>query len=478
MPLFLFKGIWPVLTKRAFATSLVSAAFMAGSAVQMRLILKDLDVRRASANVLVAAFILNPMVVYYAANGMSEAPYLFFLILSVRYLAQWLKSSELRPLVLGGVAMGFCYLVRYEVAAAAPVAALVVLAVTYRRSEGPTKKRVENGLVDATVYLIPFIAAFVGWAVLSFVITGHPLEQFSSQYGNAAQIAATGGTGGTILPGVPTPVFGILQILAYAPLLPLLVGGALLRGWRRHDLRVLALLIFAAVVGFSWFEYVTGGTYPWLRYYIPGVPLSLLAIGMLINRPGSRLPRRGPLGPRVAQAIAAGAAVAIVVAPGIVTITLAMSSANVGSIEQSHLGWVVNGHATDQFSRVNQAFFSSVDSITSDIDAHHYPSGSILMDTFSSCSWAIDVISRHPHQFVITSDYDFQRTVSDPYAFHVRYILVPPGGGAGGLDAVNRQYPALYDTGAHFAHEVKQYNTLGCPTFRLFRVDHSPATVG
>jgi hypothetical protein len=199
---------------------------------------------------------------------------------------------------------------------------------------------------------------------------------------------------------------------------------------------------------------------------------------MLINRPGSRLPRRGRLGPRIAQAIAAGTAVAIVVAPGLATITLAMGSSSVGSIEQAHLAWIVTGRATDQASRANQAFFPSVASITSEIDAHHYPSGSILMDTFSSCAWAIDVVTRHPHQFVITSDYDFQRAISDPYAFHVHYLLVPPTGGAGGLDAVNRQYPTLYDNRADFAHEVKQYNTPGCPTYRLFRVDHSPATVG
>ena len=79
--------------------------------------------------------------------------------------------------------------------------------------------------------------------------------------------------------------------------------------------------------------------------------------------------------------------------------------------------------------------------------------------------------SVHPHQFVITSDRDFQRVLADPPTFKAHYLLVPPTGGYGGLDAVNRAYPRLYDRGVAGTHLVTTFHETGCPKLRLFKVD-------
>ena len=80
--------------------------------------------------------------------------------------------------------------------------------------------------------------------------------------------------------------------------------------------------------------------------------------------------------------------------------------------------------------------------------------------------------SKHPHQFVITSDRDFQRVLADPITFHARYLIVPPRGGFGDLDAVNRAYPNMYASGRD-SRLVTQYHEPGCPAFRLYKLNKS-----
>ena len=42
---------------------------------------------------LLLAFGLNPMIVYYGANGMAEAVYLFFLTFAVYFLIRWRQTT-------------------------------------------------------------------------------------------------------------------------------------------------------------------------------------------------------------------------------------------------------------------------------------------------------------------------------------------------------------------------------------------------
>jgi hypothetical protein len=89
------------------------------------------------------------------------------------------------------------------------------------------------------------------------------------------------------------------------------------------------------------------------------------------------------------------------------------------------------------------------------VDGLGLPDGTVLIDTFLGFPIVLD--SAHPRQFVITSDRDFRPVVSDPITFSVRYVLVPVGGGLGGLDAIERQWPSMYDTGAGIGRLVREF---------------------
>ena len=67
------------------------------------------------------------MIVFYGSNGMSEAPFIFFMFWSVRRLIMWMVDDDVHHLVTaGGIAMGLAYLTRYDAVGTVAAAGLLV----------------------------------------------------------------------------------------------------------------------------------------------------------------------------------------------------------------------------------------------------------------------------------------------------------------------------------------------------------------
>ena len=189
LPLLVFWRIWPDLVAVGFAGSIVSAACMAAAVWQIWEAATDWGVGGRTRAAITALFALHPMIIYYAANGMSEAIFMLTLIVAARYLARWLRDGSLAALVVSGIALALGYLTRYEAIPAALGAAALVGIVGALRDRGTGRRRMLTGLADATVLLVPAVAAFVGFAFASLLIVGNPFEQFTSVYGIASQLA-------------------------------------------------------------------------------------------------------------------------------------------------------------------------------------------------------------------------------------------------------------------------------------------------
>ena len=127
------------------------------------------------------------MILFYGGNGMSEGLFLFTLAASTRYLLRWMHDGDLRSLAYGAVALGFCYLTRNEAAGGRPAGAVAVGVVSYWRADGRRPSRIRTAMSDFAIFGVPAFIAAAGWAITSYVITGHFFEQFSSIYGNSAQ---------------------------------------------------------------------------------------------------------------------------------------------------------------------------------------------------------------------------------------------------------------------------------------------------
>lgn len=472
----------PGLLRWNLAAAATSAAFMAGTVVQLRAIAVDRGCGRVFTWVVVALLAANPVVVLYAANGMSEAPFLFALCWAVRRTIRWVRTDDVHDLLLTGVALAVAYLTRYDALAPLLVCAVLVAGVSLCRDGGwvapHRSSRRWAAVMDGVVVALPGLLAFALWSATSWLITGEAFAQFSSQYGNSAILAQSGTDAGS---PVARAGFAAAELLVLSPALPVLLVIVAVVSWRRRDPEALApLLLLGSVLGTQSLLHVQGSTFPLLRFYTCVIPLTFCLL-VMTHRPtgvvGSR--RMGPQAlPRPPQrrrrytgpSLYAVAAVVLVAASAPVTV-LGMADARLGVLEHPLASVLVPGRDVAE-ERADLRTFAAERRLAEHLDGLDLPDGSVLLDTV--LSYAVVVSSAHPRQFVVTSDSDFVPVLNDPLARGVRYVLTVPDEGRGTSDAVNRRYPSLYEDGADglaaLVLEVPNDGGSGPTAWRLYRV--------
>lgn len=480
LPLLPFKVVWPDMVATGFAGCIVSAACMAGAVWQIHGIATDWGVRRSARLLVVLTFAFNPMILYYAANGMSEAMFLLTLLIAVRYLARWGTSGEIVPLVVAGLAMAAAYMTRYEAVVAAVGAAGAVVILSALRRAGPIRERIKEGAADATVFATPFATGFVGWAVASWLIVRDPFQQFTSVYGVVSQLAvAQGAVSQTTGQGTSSAYLWIAhQMLGLEPgmvIIGVLALGAMLRG--RHSLVLAAGAILGSVVAFAVFGFLTGRTLGWLRYSIAMIPLaSVLALAVLapvsgrqaLRIPGWRKPWPTPRARRWVGRAAGVAAVALVILAvpigGLTMLDPSQNPPDGGEAFQLRPILYPN-EVRDQYTPQGQ--YDVGRQASTYLDALQLGNGQVLVD--GAMGFPTILESRNPTQFITTPDRDFQQALLDPASFGVKYLLVPEDVGYQSLDAINRAYPGIYESGAGIAILVTEFSA-GGNNYRLYRV--------
>lgn len=472
-----FKFLWPPLIQRAVAGTFVSAAAMAGAVYQVHGYLLDVGTRRVARTVVTALFAVHPMILYYGANGMSEAMFIFLLLLTSRHLARWLHRGDQVALVGSGLALALAYLTRPEAVFALVWSLPVVVLVAARRH--PRRRWVSGG-AHALVYAAPCVTAISALAAISWVVVGHPFEQFSSVYGTASQIRVLRSLGSVNLTRPAT--FALRQVEVLAPALPLVLVAAAGMAWRRrrHVTTLAPLAVLGGVVAMEMALFAGGQTVGSTRYFITAIPLLAVLTGSVataLQSKGRSLPEgEGPAHPDVVgppprrrHAVPAGAVAAVLLLPSLPVAGRAMLNSATDPEDQSHLAAIFAPGSQSPATMAAQGIDTASRSVAAFLDHLRLARGAVVADTFTACVPYVVLNSSHPKQFVITNDRDFQAVLADPVTFHARYLLVPPRGGYGDLDALNRAYPSLYADGAGVATLTHQFSGANC-TFRLYQV--------
>jgi hypothetical protein len=474
LPLLPLKAIWPALVQLGFAGNIVTAIFMAGAVFQMYRLLLQMGVGRALRLALVALFALHPMVLYSGANGASEAILLFFLLLSVRSIAGWLEHRETGDLVTAGLALGCAYLTHAQALPAAAGAVLLVGAVSFIRASSPSPlagegkgggSRLMTAACDVLILAGPMVLAVGIWTVATWLITGDPLHQLASVYGNSSQIQALRSQGVAGLFNGSRLTDSLHRLLALEPGLPAALALALLSLLRRPDPRgAAAIFLLGPVLILMFAADALGLVLPWLRNLMIVIPLTVILAGLASS---ANFPSRGGWGIG-RKALAVG-----IMALALPASLVGMLDAGVGREEAPLLKPVLTGMVAGP--PADEALQTAW-SIAHYLDARHLPDGSVLVDSFSG--YPIILASSRPRQFVITNDRDFQQALTDPAGSGIEYLLVPAspstspsgsipsplaGEGKGGgfylasLDALNRAYPNLYSSGAGIASLTNEF---------------------
>ena len=479
IPLLLFKPLFPVLSTHDLAGSIVSVLAGTGAVYQVHASLAEWGVRRPPRLALTLVFGINPMVLYYAGNGMSDMLYTFLLVLITRYFLRWIHNGGLRPLVYAGSALGLAYLDRYEALGAAGMATVVVLGVSYWRGQGSSRTRIKAASADATIFLAPLVATFVSWAIASYVITGQAFPGVTSQYGTGAQTSQS-----AQMTFAVRAAHGLHNIEYLAPFLPVVVVLAIFLAARRRDLRILApLTVLGGSVIFDALGLLSGFLEPWYRYFLLSVPLDVMLVGCILAQ-GSTFARTSvSTGSVVAtspeewhrtRGFAAGI-LGVVVLVALVGLSVPSTgkgifASSVQSSESTELGALLLSHPSKTELQWTH-HYAHIQSIDAYIGNMRLADGSIVADTYGNCTPQIVTSVPNSKVFVISNDRGFQRVLDDPLTFGAHYLFVPQPVGYGVDDALNEEYPTLYAKGAGFAKLVHQFNSDGiCATYRLYRV--------
>jgi hypothetical protein len=484
------KLVWPPMVELGFAAVIMSAPFMAAAVYQVDRTLEEFAVPVLARIVLVASFAIHPMIVYYGAAGTAEAPLIFFLVLSVRHLARWLRDPVAGSLVVAGLGLAAAYLTRYEALFSAVGLTGVVLLATFIRTPGGFRSRRDAAMADGAIILAPIALVFVGWLLASWVIVGSPFAQFSSTYGNASQlsISAAQGANELDLPLAAKTLLAAQRLLLIEAVAPFALALAIIAAAIRRDARILAIVgCLGTTLAFMVVAYLEGVLAPWLRYFILAIPLGILlvglAIGSLVSRPADRSTGgHGPAGQPdtagrrslgFAAALGRATMVLVLLAFAVAALPIAVAAMRdpVIAIEESQDIAAVLGpdRASDDRRGAALLSFATERQVADYLDGLDLPRGSVLLDAFRGFS--IVAQSRDPEQFVITPDRDFRAVLADPLSFGVRYVLAPERVDNGLLDAINVAYPNLLTTGTGFTELERTFEGHGNSSrWYVFRV--------
>lgn len=488
VPFLPLASLAPWLVSYGFLGSIESAVMMAGTVALVAGCLLKLGVPRVARLLLSAVLAFQPMIMLYAGSGLSEAMMLFFLALTTHCLISWVQTEAPGKLVGAGLALGLCYMTRYETVAPALTVAGLVAVTSWVRARDDRSTRLLTVVNNVALVTAPFVFAFALWSLMAKVLVGEWLPTFSSVYGNSAQVssgaqsiqAVTGTTWSATMEYISR------QVVSLAPaFLPLLVVTIVMAIRARALSAMVAPVVFGAVSGFNAVVLLLGSSFGWLRFQITVIPLTVLLAGSVVALTG-QLVRQRVARPSDGASTDTGPRHRRSRIPSILSpVVTAMAVAAIGVSIPSQF-WLLTdtgtGLAREESPMLRSVFFPGLASheeqrsllifkteraVAAYIDSLDPGSSTVLTDT--AYAYSIVMSSRHPGQFVITSDLDFQAAVADPAGHGVKYLLVPAPE-LGPADALGHYWPGLYATGAGIATQEKLFPGEYFGDWKLYRV--------
>jgi len=462
LPIIAFKGVWPALVQKGFAGSILASLFSAGTVLLFNNGLKWAGVTRGMRWIFCLVWMINPMVVIYASQGMSEAPFMFFAVASILVFLRWAETRRMSLLPLLGVVAGLGCLCRNEMILLTFVIGIGVIVRSYRWRV--SWREIET---HALLFGLPALLMAMLWIGSMAIIEHDPFYWIHAQNGGAV---VGGGIATTTLPytGVPgapelaaattgntwqsAVQFIVGHSLLLFPAVIAALGTLAVRMLIKGD-RVTGfiLLSFGAPIALLDIWLLHKSTLsPTLRYQIFVIPYTFMVFVYILR---SLKSRTGVLSSWIALAI-----VVVLGLSNVGTMLTLSDPAMASSDEWAAVQALGSNKTVEQLG-----YPTAIDlgqQIAPRVEALDTDHGLIACD--STTCFPIILNAKNPHMWVVTSDRDFQAVVAQPRAYHVEYFLVQNSG----RDALNITYPGLWEDGAGFATFIGDVGD----EYRLYRV--------
>jgi Dolichyl-phosphate-mannose-protein mannosyltransferase len=445
-PLPMFVRIPFVLMLFPFGQSLMagalSTAFVSALVIPvLAAIGRELSLTPGKSAMIIALYALNPVVMFYAANGMSEACFFLFLALSFLGYLRYEKSRGTRDLRFLSVGLALGVMSRIEFI---PITMAFIVACALLTPRNRWKR------VCFLVGLPP-LYVFVLWTWASALIANDAFYWY-----HAGKVS---GSTPAVHPWMPDRLtlinivgYVMEMTLANAPGLGVLLLFGVARGIKRANWLGMVLTCFA-LPAFMALQLVLKTNNGAQRYFVVTVLMGAIALMWVVSMSAGRLPS-------ISSAVYGLAVLSMV--GGIVAV-FAINTDKWHSSLQSESAFFAPLIGKQPIPY--PSYIGGLDDLIAKLDPELAKGEFVAMDSRGGFGL---LYSHHPKQFIVPEDRDFDEIMSDAEG-RFRYVLITTGG-------LTSQYSA--DIQAAMGSTVKGRFVLfdETPTIQLWRYEPNPGT--
>jgi len=433
-----------------FAGNVVSSLFMASTVLVVYKSLLLLKLTKIEGFLLSVLFLVNPMILFYGANGMSEAIAIFFYSLSTYHLIQYLKKGKIPTIIAMSISVSLAVMSRWEMVLLIPILITSLGVHTFLKVR---RNRLTRSEAYILIFATPVAFTILVWLIFNFTIMNDTFHFMKSIYSNSAQSASLIQSSNSFaqLKGNILMTTGYVLIrVFYAQLFffPLSFLVALKAIVSKNKVLYGSLVATPlAIVCFHLLLLYKGQSFGWLRFFIYVIPSTYLLLALVLTDIKKQANRR----------LIFIISTILLIGSSLWT-ARAMSLPTIGREENKTINAIL----------YQDKSFIANDTYEADVEVAQYiltqTKNRILVDDFTG--FPIVYYTDKPSRFIETIDNDFDLALEDPYAFSdLDYFLVRKKEGVGDLDAINRKYPSMYENGAGIATLEKDFGV-----WRLYKL--------
>lgn len=433
---------FPALASSALAGVLMSSIFAGMTAVLLVRAAVDFGLSRGFAILFSLAFSCNPFIFLFGANGLSDAPFIFFIMYAVIHLSHWIVKRGVGSLIKVSFALAFAFWTRYEAVPLGAAVAVAIVVIIVALAPGDAREarlalrdwRSRLFQIEGTwsLVMVPLVYSGLMWIWFNYLIMGNPLYFLNGAYSNVAQAQGLSSEqqfidmqGNVLL----CLVFVAKKTVYYSiPLASIVLLRLWNRRWAVWDFAVL-LLLFCSIIALQFYMLMKGTSYGWFRYFMYVLPITVAWLPYELSR--------------VKRSWVNYGIVLLGLILSAVVLTRALLNPDIAPDENRFIK-AREYAASQQVEKTVAAYLDA------ELDGYN-----ILMDSYSA--YAVILNSRHPEKFLITSDSMFDKSLKDPVGLGVDFILSMKPDKSSASSAEEQQYPGFYERGAAFTELYKEF---------------------
>jgi hypothetical protein len=404
-----FMAIVSPLNQAALAGPLSTATCGALTVLVMVKLFRRLGLSEPMVAALTVAYCLNPVVIFYCANGMSEASFYLAASITLLGVVWWYQEGGSRPLILVSMGLAASMTIREEALALVPLTAALVAF-----GERAWLRRAKV----AALVALPGVFVFGLWTFANLLIMGNPLFWYQGLSveavppGNASWLPAHK----TIVTGV---TYAARYTWAFVPALLVVLPVLFIVIWaRRRQLWVLATIVVPAAVfpGQVALLMSQGKTWGDPRYFASVTIFATVVLGLAAREVATAK----SLSPWLRRAMSV--ALVCLAAWDAASATRNDINPKTTPVESESVAF----RAALGLPQPRNAFQPPIVAwryFDAYIDPHLARGQLIMVDT--STAFPAVLFSAHPGQWVIPSDRDFQ-ALAENFAGQFQWLLKTP----------------------------------------------------